>query len=108
MGVSKRHHHHYPCIIARTMQSKAFRSSRKISLDDRDMPMQWYNIVADLPVKPPLPLNPKTRQVIKPEDLSPIFTDALIEQEGSLEAYIDIPEEVLEVYSTWRPTPLFR
>jgi tryptophan synthase beta chain len=107
VGVSKRHRH-YPGIVVRALQSKAFRSSRKISLDDSDMPMQWYNIVADLPIKPPPPLNPKTRQVVTPEDLSPIFTDALIEQEGSLEAYIDIPEEVLEVYSTWRPTPLFR
>ena len=94
--------------MAQASESKTFKSSRKISLDDKDMPMQWYNIVADLPTKPPPPLNPKTREILKPEDLSPIFPDALIEQEASIEAYINIPEEVLEMYSTWRPTPLFR
>lgn len=81
---------------------------RKITLADNDMPQQWYNIIADLPKPPPPPLHPQTLQPLKAEDLLPLFPQALIEQEGSLEAYINIPEEVLDVYSMWRPTPLFR
>lgn len=93
----------------RTFSSKDNgKAARKITLDDRDMPQQWYNLIADLPKRPPLPLNPKTFQPLKPEDLLPLFPLALIEQEVSMEAYIDIPEEVLDVYSIWRPTPLFR
>ncbi|KAM3337725.1 tryptophan synthase beta chain 2 [Capsicum galapagoense] len=73
-----------------------------------EVPRQWYNIVADLPIKPPPPLHPKTFQPIKPEDLSPLFCDELIKQETSVDQFIDIPEEVLDVYSLWRPTPLIR
>ncbi|KAI5061101.1 hypothetical protein GOP47_0023606 [Adiantum capillus-veneris] len=96
-----------------TMAHQALGSSkhgfrRKITLDDKDMPQQWYNIIADLPRPLPPPLNPKTLQPLNPNDLLPLFPQALIEQEVALQAYIDIPEEVLDVYSMWRPTPLFR
>ena len=73
-----------------------------------EIPSQWYNIVADLSVKPPPPLHPKTFEPIKPEDLAHLFPNEIIKQEATLERYIDIPEEVLEIYKLWRPTPLIR
>lgn len=73
-----------------------------------DIPKQWYNLIADLPIKPPPPLHPKTHQPIKPEDLAPLFPDELIRQEVTSDRFIDIPDEVLEVYKLWRPTPLIR
>ncbi|CAH2056565.1 unnamed protein product [Thlaspi arvense] len=73
-----------------------------------DIPRQWYNLIADLPVKPPPPLHPKTHEPVKPEDLSPLFPDELIKQEASTDRFIDIPEEVLDIYQLWRPTPLIR
>lgn len=72
------------------------------------IPTQWYNIIADLSVKPPPPLHPKTFEPIKPEDLAHLFPNELIKQEATLERFIDIPEEVLEIYKLWRPTPLIR
>lgn len=73
-----------------------------------EIPRQWYNIVADLPVKPPPPLHPKTFEPVKPEDLSPLFPDELIKQETTTDQFIDIPEEVIDIYRLWRPTPLIR
>lgn len=73
-----------------------------------EIPRRWYNLIADLPVKPPPPLNPKTFEPVKPEDLSPLFPDELIKQEATDERFIDIPEEVIDVYRLWRPTPLIR
>lgn len=81
---------------------------KKILLNERDMPTQWYNIVADMPNKPLPPLHPATKQPVGPDDLAPIFPMALIEQEVSAERYIDIPEEVQQAYRIWRPTPLIR
>ncbi|WP_262247589.1 TrpB-like pyridoxal phosphate-dependent enzyme [Parapedobacter soli] len=81
---------------------------KKILLNERDLPTQWYNIVADMPNKPLPPLHPATKQPVGPDDLSPIFPMALIEQEVSAERYIDIPEEVQQAYRIWRPTPLIR
>lgn len=73
-----------------------------------EIPKQWYNLVADLSVKPPPPLHPKTFEPIKPEDLAHLFPNELIKQEATQERFIDIPEEVLEIYKLWRPTPLIR
>lgn len=81
---------------------------RKILLNESDIPTHWYNIVADMPNKPLPPLNPKTREPAGPDDLSPIFPMGLIEQEMSAERYIEIPDDVREIYKIWRPTPLFR
>ncbi|WP_353125502.1 TrpB-like pyridoxal phosphate-dependent enzyme [Parapedobacter pyrenivorans] len=81
---------------------------RKIFLNERDLPTQWYNIVADMPNKPLPPLHPATKQPVGPEDLAPLFPMALIQQEVSSEQYIDIPEEVQAAYRIWRPTPLIR
>lgn len=80
----------------------------KYILDEADMPSRWYNVVPDLPEPPPPPLHPGTREPVGPDDLAPLFPQALIAQEVSTERYIDIPEEVLDVYRLWRPSPLFR
>ena len=72
------------------------------------MPRQWYNILADLPSPPPPVLHPGTLQPIGPDDLAPLFPMALIAQEVSADRYIDIPDEVLDVYRLWRPSPLYR
>ncbi|MDA3038946.1 MAG: TrpB-like pyridoxal phosphate-dependent enzyme [Actinomycetota bacterium] len=80
----------------------------KVILPESEMPTRWYNIVPDLPVPPPPPLHPGTREPIGPADLAPLFPMAIILQEVSTESYIDIPGEVLDVYRLWRPSPLFR
>ncbi len=80
----------------------------KIVLPESEIPKQWYNIQADLPGPKLPPLHPATKNPVGPEDLSPIFPMALIQQEVSTERFIPIPEEILDVLSLWRPTPLFR
>jgi tryptophan synthase beta chain len=80
----------------------------KILLDESEMPRRWYNILADLPAPPPPVLHPGTLQPIGPDDLAPLFPMALIAQEVSPDRYIDIPDEVLDVYRLWRPSPLYR
>jgi len=80
----------------------------KYNLEERDLPSQWYNIVADMQQPPPPYLHPATLQLLGAEDLAPIFPQALIEQEVSRERWIDIPEEVQEIIKMWRPTPLIR
>jgi tryptophan synthase beta chain len=82
--------------------------TKKFVLSDQDMPRKWYNIMADLPNGMEPPLHPGTGQPCGPEDLAPIFPMNLIEQEVSTQRWIDIPEEVLEKYSIWRPSPLYR
>lgn len=77
-------------------------------LSEEEIPTSWYNIMADIPRPPDPPLHPGTKQPIGPQDLAAIFPMALIEQEVSTQRWIDIPEEVLDAYSLWRPTPLFR
>lgn len=80
----------------------------KINLSDKEIPTKWYNIMADMPNLPKPPLHPGTKKPIGPQDLTAIFPMTLIEQEVSQERWIDIPEEVLNIYSLWRPAPLFR
>lgn len=80
----------------------------KFLLEERQMPRAWYNIMADMPNKPMPPLHPGTKQPMGPEDLAPLFPMELIKQEVSTERYIDIPDEVREVYKLYRPSPLFR
>jgi tryptophan synthase beta chain len=84
------------------------KKNSKILLTDKEMPRQWYNIAADMPNKPLPPLDPKTRQPIGPEALAAVFPMELIKQEVSTERYIDIPEEVADLYRTYRPSPMFR
>jgi len=84
------------------------KKSVKITLSEKEMPRQWYNILADMPNKPLPPLHPATRQPLNPEDLAAVFPMALIKQEVSTERYIDIPDEVLDLYKMYRPSPLYR
>ena len=80
----------------------------KIILDENEMPKQWYNVLSDLssPIEPPL--DPRTWEPISPEALEPIFPKSLIKQEMSSERFIDIPDEILDIYRLWRPSPLYR
>ena len=82
--------------------------TKKFCLTEKQMPTQWYNIVADMPNKPLPPLHPATKQPVTKEQMSAIFAEELIDQEMSTERFIDIPEEVQEIYKIWRPTPLVR
>lgn len=81
---------------------------KKINLPESAIPEQWYNIVADMPNKPLPPLHPGTHEPIGPDMLAPLFPMELIKQEVSTDTWVDIPEEVREIYKIWRPTPLIR
>ncbi|MGD2156368.1 MAG: TrpB-like pyridoxal phosphate-dependent enzyme [Anaerolineales bacterium] len=80
----------------------------KYLLNEVDIPKAWYNINADMPIPPAPVLNPQTKEPVSPEFLSVLFPMELIQQEVSTDRYIDIPEEVLDIYKLWRPTPLVR
>ncbi len=79
----------------------------KILLSEAEIPTHWYNIQADIHHLQP-PLHPATKQPLSPADLQAIFPMALIEQEASRERWIEIPDEVRELYRMWRPSPLYR
>jgi len=81
---------------------------RKFLLTENEIPDKWYNIVADMPNKPLPPLDPGTKEPIGPDALAPLFPMDLIMQEVSTEKWIEIPDEVRDIYTVWRPTPLFR
>jgi len=79
----------------------------KIYLGEDEIPTQWYNVRADMKVKPAPLLNPGTGQPLKPEELEPIFCKELVKQELDDDTkWIDIPEEVLNFYKMYRPSPL--
>ncbi|MCB9701651.1 MAG: TrpB-like pyridoxal phosphate-dependent enzyme [Myxococcales bacterium] len=80
----------------------------RYDLPQSAIPTRWYNIQADLPRPLPAVLHPGTHQPVGPDDLAPLFPMALIGQEVSQERFIEIPEEVREIYKLWRPTPLIR
>jgi len=82
--------------------------AKKILLSESEIPTHWYNILADMPNPPKPPLHPGTGQPVGPQDLSAIFPMALIQQEVTTERWVEIPEEVRELYKIWRPSPLFR
>src|SRR6266540_178832 len=77
-------------------------------LNENDIPKFWYNINADSPVPPAPVLHPGTLEPVTPDFLSVLFPMDLILQEISTERYIEIPEEVREIYKLYRPTPLLR
>lgn len=79
-----------------------------IFLEQKQIPTHYYNIMADSPVPMDPPLHPGTKQPAGPQDLSAIFPMALIEQEMSRERFIEIPDEVRDLYRLSRPTPLIR
>jgi tryptophan synthase beta chain len=80
----------------------------KAVLPESDIPAAWYNILPDLPGDPTPPLHPATMEPVGPQDLAPLFPEALIMQEVSPERFIDIPGPVLDIYRQWRPSPLYR
>jgi len=83
-------------------------ADKKITLEEREIPKKWYNALADLPEPLPPVLSPATKKLVTPEELLRIFPMALIEQEMSSQRWIEIPEEVLKIYTIYRPTPLCR
>ena len=84
------------------------KNQTRFTLKESDLPRFWYNINADMPVTPAPVLHPVTMEPVTPEFLSVLFPMDLILQEVSTEQYIEIPEEVREIYKLWRPTPLIR
>lgn len=83
--------------------------TKRYFLSEEEIPRYWYNILAEMPVKPLPPLNPATREPLKPEDLYPVFAEELCRQElNSSDAWIEIPDEVREKYKYYRSTPLVR
>ena len=78
-------------------------------LDQKDMPTRWYNIMADMPGDMPPMLHPGTGKPITADDLAPVFAEECGKQEvNRTDRWIDIPEELLAIYRTWRPTNLYR
>jgi tryptophan synthase beta chain len=78
---------------------------RKVILTEAEIPRQWYNLLADIKMNPPLGPDGKP---VTPDMLSPVFPMNLIEQEVSTQRWIDIPEDILKVLTIWRPSPLVR
>ena len=82
--------------------------TKKFCLSEAQMPTQWYNIVADKPNRPLPLLHPATRQPVTKAQMSAIFAEELVSQELSADRFIDIPDQVQDIYKIWRPTPLVR
>src|ERR1039458_4865338 len=80
----------------------------RFDLTQKDIPTHWYNLLPDFPTPLPPPLHPGTKQPVTPDLMTAIFPENLVMQEMSPEKRIDIPEEVRDIYSLWRPTPLLR
>ena len=80
----------------------------KYVLSEAEIPTHWVNLLPDLPGQAHPPLHPGTGQPVGPDDLAPLFPTALIMQEVSGEAEIEIPDEVRDIYRLWRPSPLYR
>ncbi|MFH1176599.1 MAG: TrpB-like pyridoxal phosphate-dependent enzyme [Acidobacteriota bacterium] len=83
-------------------------ASERITLPASELPKRWYNVAADLPFPLSPPISPATGAPVTPDELLRIFPPGLLEQEMSAERFIDIPQEVLDILSMWRPTPLVR
>jgi len=86
----------------------AMAEATKFMLPESEIPEVWVNLTPDLPGTPLPPLHPATKEPVGPDDLAPIFPMGLIEQEVSAEPEIPIPEQVLDAYRLWRPTPMHR
>jgi tryptophan synthase beta chain len=83
-------------------------SETRFLLSESDLPRFWYNVNADMPVQPAPVLHPQTMEPVTPDFLSVLFPMELILQEVSTERFIQIPDEVRDIYQLWRPTPLIR
>ena len=83
--------------------------SKKFLLQEKEIPEAWYNVVAEMPNKPRPMLNPATKQPLTAEDLFPLFSEEASRQEmNTADTWVEIPEEVRDMYKIWRPTPLVR
>ena len=81
----------------------------KIYLEEKEMPSKWYNVRADMKTKPAPLLNPATLQPMTAKELGAVFCDELVRQElDDVNPYIDIPQEILDFYKMYRPSPLVR
>ena len=81
---------------------------KKFYLSENDIPKQWYNVQADIPKPLDPALHPGTGDPAGPDDFAPLFPMELIMQEVSQDRWIDIPQPIIDMYRTWRPTPLIR
>jgi tryptophan synthase beta chain len=90
------------------MRQMSKRDVVRVHLDESEIPKQWYNIIADMPNKPAPYYSSRTGQLATPDELQAIFPMELIMQEVSTDRWIDIPEEVRDMYRQWRPSPLYR
>lgn len=79
----------------------------RINLEAEDIPSHWYNIAADMPTPLAPPLAPDG-SIVTPEQMGAIFPGPILEQEMSTQRWIEIPEEVRQIYAQWRPSPLIR
>ena len=83
--------------------------SKKYLLSESDIPRAWFNIIPSMPVKPAPMLNPATRKPLTVEDLFPLFSEEAARQEmNTTDSWIEIPDDVRDLYKIWRPTPLVR
>jgi len=83
--------------------------TKRFLLQEKELPTAWYNVVADMKNKPLPPLHPGTKQPLTLDDLTPLFATELAKQEvNSTDRWIEIPEEVRDMYKNYRPTPLVR
>lgn len=82
--------------------------SYKIMIEENEIPTHWYNILADMKVQPDPTLQPENRQPVTRDYYADLYPQGCIEQEFSTERWIEIPEEVRNIYKIWRPTPLVR
>ena len=83
--------------------------SKKFLLQEKEIPEAWYNVVAEMPNKPRPMLHPATKQPLTAEDMFPLFSEEASRQEmNTADTWIEIPEEVRDMYKIWRPTPLVR
>jgi tryptophan synthase beta chain len=90
------------------MRGGSLEVAKKFLLQEDEIPERWYNILPDLP-EPLAPYrHPGTLDLLGPGDLGPIFPQAIIAQEVSSDRWIEIPDQVREIYKIWRPTPLVR
>lgn len=84
------------------------KTTKKFTLQENEIPKQWYNILADMPNQPKPLLNPATKEPLKKEEMEGLFAKELVEQEFTKERFIDIPEEIRTLLKIYRPTPLVR
>jgi tryptophan synthase beta chain len=90
------------------MEEPKMNNKTSFPLNESDIPRTWYNLNADHPVAPAPVLNPQTMEPVTPDFLNVLFPMELIMQEVSADRYIDIPEEIRDIYKIYRPTPLLR